>query len=542
MKRRTWLAVGSVVLGGSVAATVAVATTSDDHGRSDDFRPVAAYTEAFEGDDGSKERSVPRTETRLFSLLGVSWEDPKAELDGTAQIRTRSAETGAWTKWQDLDLGIRPPETEEGQDGGVRGASEPLWVGKSDAVEARVVADSGKTAELPDGLRLDLIDPGELGEPGEDIGGGWRKIDGGNKDEGTPEPSDEPEPGTSEPTSEPTTEPTDTPTEEPTGEPTDTPTGEPTEEPTDTPTSEPTTEPTDTPTGEPTGEPTDTPTGEPTEEPTDTPTSEPTTEPTDTPTGEPTGEPTDTPTGEPTEEPTDTPTSEPTTEPTDTPTEEPTGEPTDTPTSPEPTTEPTDAGVPEIVSRAEWGADESLVEDPPSYLDRVDAVFVHHTAGTNNYACADSAAVVRGILTYHVKTNGWNDIGYNFFVDKCGTIFEGRAGGVDKAVRGAHTYGFNGYSSGVTVLGNYEDGARPTRAALESVARISAWKLGLHGVDPAGEVTLTAAADTGVWKNGERATLHRISGHRDGYATLCPGANLYSQLPNIRTQAAAMAS
>ncbi|MGK5501163.1 N-acetylmuramoyl-L-alanine amidase, partial [Streptomyces sp. URMC 125] len=220
-----------------------------------------------------------------------------------------------------------------------------------------------------------------------------------------------------------------------------------------------------------------------------------------------------------------------------TPTNEPTSEPTGSPTS-----EPPGTGAPRIVSRAQWGADESLVQDPPSYLGRVDAVFVHHTAGTNAYDCTESAALVRGILTYHVKTNGWNDIGYNFFVDKCGTVFEGRAGGIDRAVRGAHTYGFNGYSSGIAVLGNYEDGGRPTQAALASVARVSAWKLGLYGVDPAGKVTLTAAGDTGVWKNGERATLHRISGHRDGYATLCPGANLYSQLPGIRTRAAAASS
>ncbi|GGP92630.1 hypothetical protein GCM10010266_14220 [Streptomyces griseomycini] len=210
-------------------------------------------------------------------------------------------------------------------------------------------------------------------------------------------------------------------------------------------------------------------------------------------------------------------------------------------TRPEPTgsTSPAAPAAPAIVSRADWGADESLVTDPPSYLDKVDAVFVHHTAGTNDYDCAESPAVVRAILTYHVETNGWSDLGYNFFVDKCGTVFEGRAGGVDKPVRGAHTYGFNGYSSGISLLGDYENGGTPTAAAQQAIADLSAWKLGLHGVDPEAKVTLTAAGDTGVYRTGEQATLNTVSGHRDGYAMLCPGATLYSALPEIRRTAGA---
>ncbi|MFP8882705.1 N-acetylmuramoyl-L-alanine amidase [Streptomyces mangrovi] len=518
MKRRTWLAVGSVVLGGSVVTTVAVATTSDTSGeqaRSERMRPVAAYTETFQGGDPGK-RSVPRKDTRPFSMLGVSWEDPEAELDGTAQIRTRSAQSGQWTRWQDLDLGIRPPETDEGKDSGVRGASEPLWVGESDGVEARALAEGGESAELPGGLRLVMIDPGVLGE---DIGKGWRKVGdmngGGNSQEPSRQPTTEPapEPSQGEPSTEPS--PSASATEEP----------EPSQEPSQQPTTE-------APTGEPSPEPSADPTGEPSTEPTGEPTGEPTPEPSTEPTGEPSPEPSTepTPTGEPTPEPS----TEPTGEPSADPSTEPTGEPSTTAPAPS----PSEPQTPRIVSRAQWGADESLVEDPPSYMSRVDAVFVHHTAGTNSYTCTQSASIIRGILTYHVKTNGWNDVGYNFFVDKCGTIFEGRAGGVDKAVRGAHTYGFNGNSAGVSLLGNYEDGGRPTQAALDAIARISGWKLGLYGADPAGKVTLTAAADTGVWKNGERATLYRISGHRDGYATLCPGADLYSQLPAIRTRAA----
>ncbi|NEE56010.1 N-acetylmuramoyl-L-alanine amidase, partial [Streptomyces sp. SID8455] len=90
-------------------------------------------------------------------------------------------------------------------------------------------------------------------------------------------------------------------------------------------------------------------------------------------------------------------------------------------------------------------------------MEKVKAVFVHHTTQTNSYSCADSPAMVRALHTYHVKSNGWKDLGYNFVVDKCGTIFEGRKGGVDRAVMGAHTYGFNRDTAGIAVMGMHTD-------------------------------------------------------------------------------------
>ncbi|MFE9398003.1 peptidoglycan recognition protein [Streptomyces flavidovirens] len=318
-------------------------------------------------------RALPPRTTLPFSLVGLTWDDPYAELGGTAEVRTRDSRTGTWSGWRALDTDVRTPETgPEHAKPGLRAGTQPLWTGPSDGVQLRASAKQAKSS-LPDGLRVELIDP-------EDAAG----------------PVTTPAPPTLVP--------------------------------------------------------------------------------------------------------------------------------------------PTAGAQPPITSRAGWGADESLVKNPPKYTTDTKAVFVHHTAGTNNYTCAQSAAIVRGTFIYHVKSWGWNDIGYHFLVDKCGTVFEGRAGGIDKPVQGAHTYGFNTDTSSISVLGNYNI-ATTTPAVRESVAKVAAWKLGLYGHNPTGTVTLTAGANNGKYKAGQKVLLHRISGHRDGYPTDCPGNNLYADLPAIRTAA-----
>ncbi|MGW0776431.1 peptidoglycan recognition protein family protein [Streptomyces sp. NPDC002835] len=205
---------------------------------------------------------------------------------------------------------------------------------------------------------------------------------------------------------------------------------------------------------------------------------------------------------------------------------------------------PSTAPRPPITSRAGWGADESISPEAPGYLPggRIKAVVVHHTAESNNYTCADAPKLVRGIYAYHVKQLGWKDVGYNFLVDKCGTVYEGRKGGVDRPVQGAHAYGFNAETTGVSVLGTYTDAA-PSQAAMTSVARIAAWKLGQYGVNPAGTTTLTAG-DRGTnyfgksWAKGAQLSFPVIHGHRDGYNTQCPGSAFYNRLATIRTWAA----
>ncbi|WP_371606792.1 N-acetylmuramoyl-L-alanine amidase [Streptomyces sp. NBC_01213] len=218
--------------------------------------------------------------------------------------------------------------------------------------------------------------------------------------------------------------------------------------------------------------------------------------------------------------------------------------PTPAPTDTGPTAPPSTMPQPPITSRAGWGADESISPEEPGYLPggKIKAVVVHHTAESNTYTCAQAPEVVRGIYAYHVKQLGWKDVGYNFLVDKCGTIYEGRKGGVDRPVQGAHAYGFNAETVGISVLGTYTDTA-PPQAALLSVARIAAWRLGQYGVDPAGTTTLTAG-DAGTnyfrksWAKGAQLPFPVIHGHRDGYNTQCPGDAFYNQLAAIRTLAA----
>ncbi|MFE5537896.1 peptidoglycan recognition protein [Streptomyces sp. NPDC056492] len=191
---------------------------------------------------------------------------------------------------------------------------------------------------------------------------------------------------------------------------------------------------------------------------------------------------------------------------------------------------------PRIVTRLGWGADESLRESGFVYTGTVKAAFVHHSASGNNYACKDAPAVLRSLYRYHVVSSGWRDLGYNFAVDKCGTVYEGRAGGVAKAVLGAHTMGFNTDSMGVAVLGTYTS-TNPPAAAVKAVAQLTAWKLGLFNRDPRAKTTLKSGGGN-RFKKGTNVKLNVISGHRDGFATECPGKLLYAQLPPTRTSSA----
>ena len=191
------------------------------------------------------------------------------------------------------------------------------------------------------------------------------------------------------------------------------------------------------------------------------------------------------------------------------------------------------ADAPPIVSRAGWGADESIVVGLPGQARQLDRMFVHHTVGANGYSQDQSPGIVRAIQAYHVNDRGWSDIGYNFLVDRFGTIYEGRAGGIDQAVIGAQAGGFNTGSSGVALMGTYTS-ATPSAEATAAIAELVAWKAGVHHFDPLG-MGEAVSGGSSRYEEGVVVTLPNLAGHRDVSSTTCPGDGPYALLDQMRT-------
>jgi flagellum-specific peptidoglycan hydrolase FlgJ len=196
---------------------------------------------------------------------------------------------------------------------------------------------------------------------------------------------------------------------------------------------------------------------------------------------------------------------------------------------------------PNIVTRSAWGAARNPNGDYNRVNPTIRAAAVHHTAGGNAYSEAESKSVIQGTQAYHISL-GWGDIGYNFLVDRFGTIYEGHAGGIDLPVHGAHTAEFNVDTFGVSYMGNTET-VGITAAGLEAIAQVLAWKLGNFYIDPLATIPLWIT-DPDVIADFDKpvSSLPAIFGHRDVHYTACPGADLYSKFTQLRSRVAEIIS
>jgi N-acetylmuramoyl-L-alanine amidase len=198
-------------------------------------------------------------------------------------------------------------------------------------------------------------------------------------------------------------------------------------------------------------------------------------------------------------------------------------------------------GAPKIITRAQWGANESIKKTSGGcrrHFFGVQQLFVHHTAGSNSVS--NPKATMRAIYWYHTVRRGWCDIGYNFVIDRQGNVYEGRwarrykpweihssEDARGRAVVGAHVSGFNSGSVGVSLMGNFERVPLPP-PMRRSLARLLAWEVDRHGLK---------AKASHVYRNpetGRRRRLPYIAGHRDAGQTSCPGRHVYAALPGIR--------
>jgi uncharacterized protein with LGFP repeats len=203
---------------------------------------------------------------------------------------------------------------------------------------------------------------------------------------------------------------------------------------------------------------------------------------------------------------------------------------------------PADPGQPPIIARAAWARGVAHPRVAPEY-GTVQLAFVHHTENPDGYGAAEVPAMLRSIYRFHRYTRGWNDIGYNFVIDRFGRIFEARGGGIDEPVIGAHAGGYNAYSTGIAILGTY-GAQRISTAARRALERLLAWKLSLHGAPLEGRVTVRVTPGGAVYSRYPANTpvsLPRVAGHRDGDSTDCPGDALYGQLQEVRRAAHGLA-
>jgi hypothetical protein len=179
-----------------------------------------------------------------------------------------------------------------------------------------------------------------------------------------------------------------------------------------------------------------------------------------------------------------------------------------------------------IHRRAAWAGD----QHPAGRLDAEDVRFllVHHTAGSNRYGPDAVTGILRSTYGYHTGPDKrWPDVAYNFFIDRFGGVWEGRAGSLDGPVKVDATGGSQGFAQLVCLLGDFTT-EMPTLAALASLHATLAWLADRYALDTTpGATTTFVSRGSNRWPKGKPVVASVISGHRDMSQTACPGDAFY---------------
>ncbi|PIQ76391.1 hypothetical protein COU78_06055 [Candidatus Peregrinibacteria bacterium CG10_big_fil_rev_8_21_14_0_10_49_24] len=156
---------------------------------------------------------------------------------------------------------------------------------------------------------------------------------------------------------------------------------------------------------------------------------------------------------------------------------------------------------------------------PRRYSPQIKQLVVHHTAQKVTGDPRDPVERMRALYDYHANGRGWGDIGYNYIIDENGQIYEGRAGG-DKVV-GGHVYCGNVGSMGVAMMGNFEL-EKPTQAQIAGLQWLLTELAKKYDID----------LNSSVSFHGK--PMPPVVGHGDLIATECPGYYVRETLGIIR--------
>jgi hypothetical protein len=189
----------------------------------------------------------------------------------------------------------------------------------------------------------------------------------------------------------------------------------------------------------------------------------------------------------------------------------------------------------EVAPREAWAAGLPMPGPlPQEAAGDVRFLLVHHSASPNDYGADEVPRVLRGFHAFHTGSEkGWPDVAYNFFVDRYGRVWEGRAGSLAGPVLPDATGGSQGFAQICCFVGDHS-AQPPTAEAQGAMSALLAALAARYQIDVTPGRTITfVSRGSNRWPAGVSVTAGTIAGHRDMSLTTCPGDAAYALVPSV---------